>query len=333
MASIIESHIGSDAGDDYSTLASWWAAKAKDIVATDEVQVALLRGETHSATTLILNMATGTAVTDGTRYYSIKPMTGASYFSGDFDSLTGVPILTTTFGRGIYAYTPFTHIEGICINDITSTTAGRGIVIDSSGAVFERNGINGLQGSNGDVVGLTVATSNTGYAMIIRNNCFNNIYAVTVGKNDGRAIGMHIRGGDTRIYNNTISNIYASSNITTGASTATCIAYGILSEVNSCICYNNIVCFVSATAVLTGATTNKCYLTNSASATIDYNASDDGTATGINSLINVSPTSIFTDISLNTFDCHLLSTASGIDQGMDLTGIVDTDVDGDARPQ
>ncbi len=115
MPTTVVSTIGSDGGDDYSTLASWWTAKQGDLVTDDEIQVAELRGEEHDVgTAMALNMANADATTDATRYYIIRTMSGAE-FTGDMGDLSSVARIKNNMNGTVQSVitcnVPYTRFE------------------------------------------------------------------------------------------------------------------------------------------------------------------------------------------------------------------------------
>ncbi len=230
MATEVISSVGSDVGDDYSTLASWYSDKGGDLVSRDTVEIAELRGEQHSVASTHLDMSGDT--TDSTRYFHIRTMSGAE-FRGDFGDLTGVAVLTTsalTNGSAVIEMdqVDYTIFEDFCIKDVTLSSASnnvaKGLFAQSKGSLCKNVGVSGITVSaapSGNVSAIGIHWSDYNGASFIRHCIVNNINATYTGTNDTKTVlsaGFHFVDNDAE--NCVVANITATNSTANGAVTA-----------------------------------------------------------------------------------------------------------------
>lgn len=337
MATEVISVIGSDPGDDYSTLAAWWSDKKGDIVSANQIQIAELRGELHdSGASAQLNMDAITAgYVDADHYYVIRTMEGAE-FQGDFDDLSGVAVLTQDGGSGggdplfcVNAYVQHTKmmnfvVKGINDNQLTSFSAIAGTTIPLTGYV-NSCGVIDIANTKAD----DTCECRGIYYGRVWNCCVVDIEAILTGTDDKNASAAGITIGTTsgnEALNNTVAFVNADNQSSNGSADAA--AYGIYTGVNT-TGYNNVACNITASA------NDQVTASDFAGAGIrDYNASEDSTATGGNSITGITPSDEFVDATAATFNANLKSTSNLIEEGDDLSseGFSD-DMKGTSRPQ
>jgi hypothetical protein len=337
MASEIISSVGSDAGDDYSDIAAWWADKKGNIVSADQVQIAELRGEVHDAgASITLTMSAGDATTDSTRYYHIRTMSGAD-FKGDFDDLGSVARLTQNddvHNFVMFSNVPYTRLEGFVLEGVNNVAqiSSAALKVEDDTILVDSIGIHDFSVTstqNGTMNGLSGAGT-------FRNCVINNIAANISGSGDSKTCtargiyGYYASDKIPTIYNCTVGNIVAASTNTSAETLAFGEGIWVYSHASS-VAKNNLVFLVSAT-VDAGVAQAKDFVIGSG--TFDYNASEDATAPGANSITGITPANEVTDVNAATFDCTLLRTAECREAGVDLSGEgFSDDVAGYARPQ
>ena len=316
MATEVISTIGSDPGDDYTTLLAWYTARKGDLVARDTIEIAELRGETHTSGKVLGRDAN---VVDSTHYFVIRAMAGAE-FRGDFGDVSGQAVVTDEVG----SYNKYTKIFGIVVKGIVGSAKIIGIFVAGDSSDIDSCGVSNLV-SSGTGMQSAVGISCSGSVDCAVKNCVVQdllaVYTGTSGKVSD-CIGIAYAAF---IYNNLVANISAESQSSNSGSTAS--SHGISSA--SGVAYNNLVFSVSATAAYGEANETEACIDV---ATADYNATDDGTG-GTNG-ITITPADEIEDTSTATFDCHLKPGADCIGAGTDLSAYgVDEDIDGDSRPQ
>ena len=321
MAEIVSS-VGSNVADDYSDLAAWWTDKKGDIVSADQVQIAELRGEEHDAGNAVnLLMSFADCTVDSTRYYHIRTMTGAE-FHGDFDDIASTARLTNDGYSGIVCTVEYTRFEDFVIYNISGTISYDCIRASATGNYAKNCGIHNCE-TIGDTGGNI--TLNGFYVLKCINCVVNDIYGQQVGSS-AKAITIYGIFADY-VYNCTVANLEA-DNDSTGIGNATAIGIGQLGAAPKAV-NNSLVFAVTASCATGNATAIATDYTWAG--TEDYNADEDGSTTGVNS-ITITPASEVTDTAKATFDCHLKAGADCIDEGTDLSGEgYSDDIDGVTR--
>lgn len=325
----IISDIGSDPGDDYSTLAAWWTAKAGNLVTADQIQIAECRGELHArGTDAVITMTSGTATTDATHYYVIRPMTGA-YFRGDFDNVASVARFTSTNSIALTIDISYTRVYGILV----SGNSGGGVRREFYAASATNLLLDGVGIYNCSASGLNLShtmaaiefgSSNT---YQIRNCAINNMYSNATGTTSGKTVKSYGFFGTTSsasglIYNTTITNIIADND--DSGSDCHASAWGIF----GCPTVTNTLAMLTVATAANGTPTAADFSTIT---TQSYNASEDTTSDGTGSIDSVTPTDEITDTSTTTCDVHLKTGADCLLAATDLSASFTTDIDGDTR--
>lgn len=330
MATTVISTIGT--GGTYNDLASWVAARKGDLVTRDTVEVAELLPQTHNMTT-IMNLVKTENTVDSTHYFHVRPHSSANWFSGDFNNIDGVPVLTasninsTSFVL-IGSYVSYTRIEGFIVKDLSNLTGSVSAIVvgngQNIGSLVNRIGVQNLYSQGPSSGASSIGIYNYHQGGIVSNCVVNNIRSVYVGASVNKsesAIGIQGTATDTgsSCYNCTVANLYCDSGAGSNSN-----SYGIY---NFLVSRNNIAGKLDAT----GRMHIEIFAYN-VNATQSNNISDDTTAAGDNSHTSIDIATEITNASTTAFNAHLLATSTYAKEGgIDLSSIFTGDVDGQTR--
>jgi len=285
-------------GGDYTSLEACMDANEQNLVTADKYFDVEIDGEwTDDDTTAVL---IHNYTTDATRYINIYT-TATARHDGRTDNVSGLDNyrlnISQEGGTGFNIGDDYTTIDGLQFSKNGGSTVGTGIGGGSANAVLKNTIIH-------DFNGRTAALNITGTAYNII--CLNGESQYNKG----------IRA--TNLYNCTVYKVGDATNQPT-------YGYGI--SIGT-IGRNNI-------AIQCGGDTSLGFVSYVASASKDYNASDDATAAGDNSLnsgtASVPSTSDFVSVEAGSEDLRLVSSAVEINVGSDESGIFTTDIEGDTR--
>ena len=316
MATEVVSRIGSDPGDDYTTLAAWYAAKKGDLVSRDTIEIAELRGETH---TVGVNMQAADNTVDATHYFVIRAMDGAA-FRGDLGDLTNQAVVS---GAYLTSTVDYTRCYNVLVKSLSSSSVATAIALSGGACLVACCGASDINvTASGGVSGL-IATGIAcdGANSVVKNCIACGVAASQTSETSQKAASARGIVGAT-VYTSTVAHVSATNQSVDENAAST--AYGIN---GSTAAYNCLAFSVSASGV--GGDVSEAAIE---SPTKDYNATDDGT--GGTHGITITPADEIEDTNTSTFDCHLKSGADCVGAGTDLSGSgVDEDIDGDSRPQ
>lgn len=334
MATIVIKKIGSQVGDDYSTLTAWVADRitSKNLVTLDTIEIAEVRGETFTTTAVNIANFTNTTTTDATHYIEIRPMSTATWFKGDFGNLTGVPVFTSTgmaFTSGLIScYIDNVFIKGIVIKDLVTPASASLYAFDFSCLTAHKSqiincGIMHLKTTSASGAITVCGFYNGGYADFI--NCFSNdLYAKSTISN--KAVNCWAFDGDYQLVNKGhCYNCVSINNTSEEASPGTngdCLVYGFVNLTDCKNCIGGLNTKVSPATGLIDAFRGLT-ITNQSN-----NLSDDATATG---LTNKAISNQILNVSLANADCHLKAGADAIQAGTDLSASFLRDINGRLR--